>query len=277
MPIGSHQVATKQEYMSAQLPPQRTRRQVSQDPIARWSSQSSRKSSAETGEAFQTLSSEPVAGRTGGPVYRSSDRSAESSSGSRPDAQEPGKFLPWLTWPFSLLLPVALLLALGTWVWVGTRSADATNLTVVGSTDGAAIAGATVILGSNTFTTSNNGEVELTLPETEQVLRVEAPGYHAVEGRISLDSARSQEIALRPNVMTGTLTDEATGAGLPNVSLRVLDANGEEVTTAVTGGDGSYRLENLPRNGIVEIDAGSYGQHSADLSEELTLDLALAI
>ncbi len=182
-----------------------------------------------------------------------------------------------MTWPFSLLLPLALLLVLGTWVWQGTRGADAMNLKVVGSPDGAAISGAIVKVGTSEYTTSDTGEVELSLPATEEPLLIEAPGFHAVEGRISLESSRTQEVALRPNVMTGTLTDQASGAGLSNVSIRVLNVNGDEVSTAVTGDDGAYRLENLPETGTVEIDAGSYGQHAAVLGDDLTLDLTLAI
>lgn len=271
-------VALKQERMSSSLPPKRPIRQSDTGSIARWSSASSRRPNVADTKAQQDSAHGDTSHPDGTPTYRSTDfpppsASATGGNGSQPD----GKFLPWLTWSFSLLLPVALVLALGTLVWHSTRGADALELTVVGGPDGIAIPGATVTIGSEEFTTPESGTVKLTLPETEQVLRIEAPGYHAVEGRISLESSRAQQVTLRPNVLTGVLTDQATGAGLPNVSVVALDINGNQVSTAVSGADGTYRLENLPESGSIQIDAGSYGSHSASLGEDLTLDLALSV
>jgi hypothetical protein len=182
-----------------------------------------------------------------------------------------------LKWTYSLLLPIAVILALGTWVWHSTRSTDGIELTVLAAPGAVPIADATVFLGGEQIQASGAGTVELDYPKSTTSLRIEAPGYHAVDGRVDRDSASTQTITLRPNSMTGVFTDESSGAGLPNVSLVVLDAAGNEVTSTVTDASGTYRLENLPLAGSLVIDAGAYGQHSGTVGEASNMDMALTL
>ena len=258
--------------MSSSPPPRRPARKSDSPSVTRWTSTvGSRRSGPE--DAPPESSNTPAASARDIPAYRSTDPVA--SEPLRPEASTVP--LPWLTWQFSLILPVALLLAIGTWIWYDTRGADAVELTVVGIPQGEAISGATVSGGEVEYRTGADGRVDVSLPEGEQGVVIQAPGFHAVEGRLSGESLRAQQIVLRPNVLTGSLTDQASGGAIANATVIALDAEGREVASSQTDETGTYRLENLPPSGTIAIDAGKYGQHTAPIDQIVTLDLALSV
>ncbi|WP_406465272.1 S8 family serine peptidase [Streptomyces sp. NBC_00111] len=79
--------------------------------------------------------------------------------------------------------------------------------------------------------------------------------------------------------VTGTATDKATGAALPNVTVKATDAAGT-VRTVATGADGTYRLPLSP--GTYSFTFSGYGYASASATgvtltaqQTLTQDIAL--
>ncbi|KAB8142966.1 hypothetical protein F8S13_12045 [Chloroflexia bacterium SDU3-3] len=77
------------------------------------------------------------------------------------------------------------------------------------------------------------------------------------------------DAAVRPNVLSGTVTDQYTGAALANASVKAGDA------TATTGADGSYRLTNVPENATLEITADSYSQLSQPIEKQTVINATL--
>jgi hypothetical protein len=77
-------------------------------------------------------------------------------------------------------------------------------------------------------------------------------------------------MALRPNVLSGTLTDRYSGQPVPNATVKV----GDTLSTK-TGTDGKYRLEGVPSNATVEMSADGYAELTQPLEKTTTLDAVL--
>lgn len=77
------------------------------------------------------------------------------------------------------------------------------------------------------------------------------------------------DAAVRPNVLSGTVTDQYTGAALANATVKAGDA------TATTGADGSYRLTNVPESATLEITADSYSQLSQPIEKQTVINATL--
>ena len=259
--------------MSSPQSPKRSIASSRGDAISRWSAVSGRSDSNTTGIEKDPEPIDRIA-----PLQESTSAPPGTLTATRARRSvTPSQPLPWVKWSYSVLLPIAVIFALGTWVWHSTRASEAIELTVLAAPNAVAVADATVFVGGEQIQMSSDGTVKLDYPKSTTSLRIEAPGFHAVDGRIGSDSASQQTITLRPNSMTGVMTDESSGVGLPNVSLVAFDEAGDEVASTITDDSGSYRLENLPIAGSIVIDAGSYGQHTAMLGEEPTMDMALTL
>ena len=259
--------------MSSSQFPKRSSSPRRDDAVSRWSTMANVQGSDPQGDRRGTVTADPR------PTY---DAVAEGSPSRttvprRTTSRPPHGLLPWIKWSYSLLLPLAVVLALGTWIWQVTRADEGMELTIVGAPDSAPVADATVFVGGEQVPVSSTGTVEFAFPTDTTSLRIEAPGFHAVDGRVNAESAAKQTIALQPNSKTGVLTDELSGTGLGNVSVVALDGVGNEVTSTATDADGNYRLDNLPITGTIIIEAGSYGRHSVPIEEDPTLDLALTL
>lgn len=105
------------------------------------------------------------------------------------------------------------------------------------------------------------------VPEQFNLL-VSAPDYE--EAAAELSRVTSQDLALRPNVLSGVVTDRFSGKGVAGATVNVGDAK------AVTGPDGSYRVEGIPASATsVEITADGYATLSQELGQVTTLDAVL--
>ncbi|RPE28862.1 S8 family serine peptidase [Kitasatospora cineracea] len=82
-------------------------------------------------------------------------------------------------------------------------------------------------------------------------------GMNNVWGEGKLDVLKSVDLAPHTAVsITGRATDQATGAALPGIVVRITDAGGD-TRTVTTGPDGSYRLALAP--GSYDLAASGYG------------------
>ncbi|MCS6882013.1 MAG: putative glycoside hydrolase [Oscillochloridaceae bacterium] len=105
------------------------------------------------------------------------------------------------------------------------------------------------------------------LPE-EFTLSVVAPDYAPVER--TLRRTTSLDLALRPSVLTGTITDRYTGQAVAGAAITAGTAR------ATSGPDGHYRLEGIPATATsVEISADGYAPLAQELSRSTVLDAAL--
>ncbi|GAB4430877.1 MAG: putative glycoside hydrolase [Chloroflexi bacterium OHK40] len=99
-------------------------------------------------------------------------------------------------------------------------------------------------------------------------LTVAAPDYAPAEQ--ALERTTSLDVALRPNVLSGTVTDRYTSQGVPGATVVVGSAR------ATTGADGTYRVEGVPADATsVEISAEGYATLAQELGQTTTLDAVL--
>jgi hypothetical protein len=145
--------------------------------------------------------------------------------------------------------------------------------TVLDSYTGQPLAGAEVavtfdVTGTLTTTTDTEGRYQLSGVPEAFTFAVSAPDYAPLEEDLSRTISFDTE--LRPNVLSGTVTDRYTGAGVVGATVQI----GDRSTT--TGDDGSYRLENVPGDdGNVEISAAGYANLSQTIERSTSLDAVL--
>lgn len=123
---------------------------------------------------------------------------------------------------------------------------------------------------SNTLTvaTDANGHYSLSGVPEQFTLSISAPDYSAAETIISRSTAFS--MALRPNVLTGVVTDRFTGQPVAGATVQV------GAVKATTGPDGSYRVEGIDEESTsVEISAAGYAGLSQELGRSTSLDATL--
>jgi hypothetical protein len=130
------------------------------------------------------------------------------------------------------------------------------------------VAGARVFVSETiSATTGADGSYTLqNVPEAYQIA-VTAPDY--AEARADVNRVVSQELALRPSVVRGTVTDTYTGDGIAGVTVKAGEA------TATTGDDGSYELRDVPENAEIEFAAAGYDSVTQPVAQTTTLDATL--
>ena len=105
------------------------------------------------------------------------------------------------------------------------------------------------------------------LPE-QFALRVDASGYATVEQTVN--RATSLDLRLRPNVLSGKVTDRFNGQGVAGAKVTVGSAS------ALTGADGSYRVEAIATDAVtVAITADGYATLEQELGPRASLDAVL--
>lgn len=121
-----------------------------------------------------------------------------------------------------------------------------------------------------TLDVASDAEGRYTLAEVPETftLSVAAPDYASVEQQVA--RATSLDLALRPNVLSGVVTDRYTGKGVVGATVSAGEAE------AITGDDGSYRVENVPEGvAKVVISADGYAALDQELGAVTTLDAVL--
>lgn len=133
---------------------------------------------------------------------------------------------------------------------------------------GQPLAGALVKVSDTiSATTSADGRYTLTgLPESFTVA-INAPDHEPVTQNVN--KATVLDTALRPNVVSGTITDRYTNAPVANVAVKAGDAS------ATTDENGKYRLENVPAAATLEISADGYADLTQPIEQNTAIDAVL--
>src|SRR5206468_874205 len=80
----------------------------------------------------------------------------------------------------------------------------------------------------------------------------------------------SFDTALRPNTLTGVVTDRYSGQPVAGAAVKAGDK-----LSATTGADGKYRLEGVPPNATVQFSADGYAALTQPLEKMTSLDAVL--
>lgn len=181
---------------------------------------------------------------------------------------------------YATSLVILLLLALTLSACGG--STVALTGTVIDAYTGQPVAAADVKIGRTTLATDPSGVYTTSRWKASDTLEVTAPGYETTN--ISLEShpeigqtavpTVTLNTELRPNMLTGTVSDAYSGAPLEGALVSI--ALGETGTlTATTDAGGRYVLTGLPEQFTVEISAPDHNPVKADLSRTTAYDAPL--
>jgi hypothetical protein len=85
----------------------------------------------------------------------------------------------------------------------------------------------------------------------------------------NLKKTVSFDLAARPNVLTGKVTDRYSGQPVAGATIKAGD------TAGITAADGAYRLEGVPKDATVEISADGYAALTQPLEKMTTLNPVL--
>ncbi len=183
--------------------------------------------------------------------------------------------MPWLSWKFSLLLPVVLLLILATLLWRISTTPDVLDIEVVDSSSGAAVPGALVTIDGQVYRADDQGTVRVERPLAGSDVIVGMDGYGSTSAAVEHDtSTETQQISVRPSTLTGTLTDRTSGDPIVEASLVLLDAEGAEVASTTSDAKGRYRFTDVAEDATLRITAGPYGSLEEPVGETTSRDFA---
>lgn len=186
-----------------------------------------------------------------------------------------GSALDRLTWPVSILLfaiPLVLLVA----TVVAQRAAVPSQVTmqITDRYTGAPVARAAITIGDESYASDETGAVTLPAPDLSQDVTIGADGYDSVVAMLDPADSAVWPVALRPARLEGRLTDEATGEPVAGamVTARGRDGNGPETTS---GSDGAYRLDAVPEDAELVVEAPDYRRIGQPFGQQARLDVAL--
>lgn len=117
-------------------------------------------------------------------------------------------------------------------------------------------------------TTAANGGYRLEGVPESFTLTLSAADHEDVSQR--LKQQVSFDTALRPNVLSGVVTDRYTGQPVPGALVQAGDT-----VKATTGADGKYRLEKVPPGATIQISANGFAMLTQPLEQAVTLDAVL--
>jgi hypothetical protein len=141
------------------------------------------------------------------------------------------------------------------------------TVTVVDRTDQAPVPSATVRSGSATAVTGDDGTAIL---RTIGGATVEASADGFDPGTGTVPDEKGLTISLRPNVVTGTVTD---GDGKPIAGVRVFVGGAAEPVE--TDAQGGYQLPDVPEQGTLIYKMPGYRLGVIPIDEQMTKDVAL--
>jgi hypothetical protein len=134
---------------------------------------------------------------------------------------------------------------------------------------GKPLAGA-LVKASDTLsaTTAADGRYTLVGMPESFTLTISAPDHEPVTQ--SLKQSVAFDTALRPNTLSGVVTDRYSNQPVAGAMVKVGDT-----LSASTGADGKYRLTGVPANATVQFGADGYAELTQPLEKMTTLDAVL--
>jgi hypothetical protein len=182
-----------------------------------------------------------------------------------------------VSWWYSLLLIVPLFAVIITLIW--TQFVSGTNVEgrVFDAYTGEGIGDAVVRIGDRETTTGGDGSFGLRSDDTGTI-EINLDGYDSATYELPANSdeisSRSIEIALRPNVMTGQVTQRLDGEPLEGVLVEaVLD--GVAVSSTETSADGSFFLNSVPEGGEIRFSYADFAEVLESIDQRTELDISM--
>jgi hypothetical protein len=128
--------------------------------------------------------------------------------------------------------------------------------------------------GAPVGTTPDGIEPVLLTTETVNV-EVSAPGYEGVRTTLARGGPSEWQIGLRPNVLSGKLTDSGTAVGIAGANVSVVAPDGNQLQ-ATTDANGVFIFDGVPEGALLRVSSPDYGTTEVPIEQQTTVELAMA-
>jgi hypothetical protein len=207
-----------------------------------------------------------AAGRTQGGSPHRNDRT---------DPLKSNRLWSQITWPVSILaFAVPLVLALFTLLMPRLSASPEVMVRVTDRYSGQQISGAILTLDQFSATTGSDGTTRIELPNESSTVMIEAPGYEAFTTTLTRSGSSDWEVALRPNILAGRLTDAETSAGIEAATVVMIAPDNSEQATA-TDADGRYQIKSVPEGATIRFSSAEYGIAEEPVGERTEINLSM--
>jgi hypothetical protein len=148
--------------------------------------------------------------------------------------------------------------------------------TVTDAYTGQPVSAATVTHGERTLTTDASGVYLIDTWNTEEQLQISAQGYEPaivdLAGKPQLErpqppNVQLEAVTIRPNTLSGTITDTYTGQPLAGALVRA-----SETISATTDASGRYTLAGVPESFTLSVAAPGYEPVSQPVAKTTSFD-----
>ncbi|MCS6887476.1 MAG: carboxypeptidase regulatory-like domain-containing protein, partial [Chloroflexus sp.] len=145
---------------------------------------------------------------------------------------------------------------------------------------GAPLSGVTVAIGEQTLTTDEQGRFQTERWRPEDTVAFQAPAYEprslplADQPGVGQSGVLTVTIttALRPNVLSGVVSDLYTGQPISGAEVRL---EGQATSQAVTDAAGKYTLTDVPESFTITVSAPDYAPATETVARATVLDVRL--
>ena len=178
-----------------------------------------------------------------------------------------------LSWKLSLVtLGVPLIALLATTGYIAFIRDERLHVTVIDAYTGRPLAGVRVRAGQQEVVTDEAGKARIeTSGPSSLVLGKE--DYDPITLDVTPDQ-RAITVRLRPNVVRGVVTSQATGEPLANVSVKALLGDQVMVQT-ITDVNGTYVLRGVPEGATLAFEHDEFADVRVELSRQTSISVAL--
>ena len=133
----------------------------------------------------------------------------------------------------------------------------------------------TVLADGAPVANTPKGPEPVLLTTDSVAVEVAAPGYEGVRTTVARGGPSEWQIGLRPNVLTGKLTDSGTSAGIAGANVTVVAPNGSELQ-ATTNADGAFSFDGVPEGAVLRLSSEDYGASEVPIEQKTTINMAMA-
>jgi hypothetical protein len=149
------------------------------------------------------------------------------------------------------------------------------RLVVTDRYTGQAIPEVTVLADGAPVANTPEGIAPVPVTADSVALEVSAPGYEGVRTTLSRGGPNEWQIGLRPNVLSGKLTDSGTTAGIAGADVIVVAPNGSQLQ-ATTNADGVFTFDGVPEGATLRVSSADYGTSEVPIEQKTTIEMAMA-
>ncbi len=174
-----------------------------------------------------------------------------------------------VSWWYSVILPLALILVIGSYVINRIGSDPAVTGIVTDAYTGEPVEGVQVAAGATAVQTDGSGHFSFENP-LDGALSVSGENYESTQIPVNPNDV-DLAIQVRPTTLSGTVTNLRTDQPLAGATVAVQGPTRAEAKT-VTDEDGKYLLFDVPSDAVVVVEHAGLSPVSSEVGSNLVLD-----